>query len=220
VFYEEAISTELRDKASDAFTHSQTVVGKIFDGEDPTPQNIRLLPITSPERHALTRAWNLAVNFVINTTKDKDRILLKDMLAVAANFTGNSAAIIDPYDNLLLLMSGGPTAINTPLQNLVQSYTRCRWEVKNARGQRNFSGYLPHPRRCKIVLYKGLGTKPTDVFDLGVYGSTLQKRAEAAGGLYYFNATQDSADLKAMVSALPPLYCDSDKLALSATQLQ
>ncbi|QKD59122.1 cytidine deaminase-like protein [Fusarium oxysporum Fo47] len=215
VFYEKAISGQLSQAAAAAFADSLPKIGPIFASEDPTPLNIRTLGPDSPQKRLLSQKWPLAAIYTTNISKVSGRAKLWALMSAIG--LGNSAALIDPFDNLLMVMSGGPFIINTPLFNLIQAYTDVRRATQSPGGASATDGHVPHPKRCKIVLFKGPGTQATDIMDLGIYGSSLNSPNQSGGGLFYFKATQSPESLASMIQELPPLY--PTELEITAQQL-
>ncbi|WKT49503.1 hypothetical protein QSH57_014450 [Fusarium oxysporum f. sp. vasinfectum] len=215
VFYEKAISGQLSQAAAAAFADSLPKIGPIFASEDPTPLNIRTLGPDSPQKRLLSQKWPLAAIYTTNISTVSGRAKLWALMSAIG--LGNSAALIDPFDNLLMVMAGGPFIINTPLFNLIRAYTDVRRATQSPGGAPATDCHVPHPKRCKIVLFRGPGTQATDIMDLGIYGSSLNSPNQSGGGLFYFKATQSPESLASMIQELPPLY--PTELEITAQQL-
>ena len=151
----------------------------------------------------------------MDITKDDEREILRAHMELVAEKTKvsslvrNSAALIDPFNHVLLIMGYGSNAtpddvgLETPFMTLTRSYAECRRKSSWAK-----DGYLPHPKRCKFVLLNEPSQNALDVMNLGAYGSTLEGPPQAGNkfSLCYFNPTQSPESLTAMIKAFPPLY--------------
>ncbi|MCJ1474067.1 hypothetical protein MMC13_002725 [Lambiella insularis] len=182
---------------------AQRITQKIKD-QDPAPYNIWDLGANSPQLNLLQQRYAPAGRQLIDLTIPDHRRKLRIAMEHMANETArrptvrNSAALIDPFNNVLLIMGyGRGPSINTPFMRLMSAYTSCRREASGAT-----DGALPHTKHCTIVLLNGFGRGPTDVMDLGLYGLP----ATHPRALYYYHAQQTSEELAAMIAALPPLY--------------
>lgn len=220
------IPPQLDSTSTKVFGDSVPIVHRILDGENPAPLNIADLPADAPQKRILQQLWPEAATLHLDITKVDERETLRAYMELVAEKTKvlsrvrNSAALIDPFDNVLLIMGYGSNAtpdnidLETPFMMLTRSYAECRRQSSLAK-----DGYLPHPKRCKFVLLNGPGPNALDVMDLGAYGSTLEGRPQAGNGLSlcYFNPTQSPESLVAMIKAFPPLY--SQTINISPVQL-
>ena len=157
----------------------------------------------------------------MDITQPADREFLYAQMDAVAGMTNsstqlrNSAALLDPFNNILLIVGYEPNAtpdnigLETPFMQLTRKYAECRRDILMAQ-----DGHLPHPKRCKFVLLNGPGSNALDVMDLGAYGSTLEGPAQSGNdlSLSYFYPTQSTEALAAMIQAFPPLYSQTIKI--------
>lgn len=193
-------SSMIRDSA-------QTISQKIKD-LDPTPYNIRDLGDESPQLKLLQRHYAAAGKQQADLTIPAQRTFLLIAMERVAEETRigphlrNSAALIDPFHNVLLILGYARDGLttSTPFMRLISAYTACRRRASGAA-----DGALPHTKHCTIVLLNGPGREATDVMDLGLWGlPAIHPR-----NLYYYHAQQTPQKLAAMHQAFPPLYGDT-----------
>ena len=155
----------------------------------------------------LQKHYDKAIKLKINIKNARDRAsLLREMskVAEASQATGGSfesAALIDNFQNVLLILGSTPLSIcriDTPLMRLSQVYASCR------RSQRSDQA-LPHPSQCSVILLNGPAQNALSLMDLGVFGLTMGP-SESPQKLYYFHSAQSEHDLAEMISNLPPVF--------------
>ena len=160
-------------------------------------------------RNHYTRA--LELNIDLTDATDRGR-LLEEMLKVAAESkaaggTSDSAALIDQFRNILLILGSSSLSANpidTPLMRLTRIYASCRH--KDPEGE-----ILPHPSLCSIILLHGPAPTALGIMDLGAFGLTMGP-SESPRNLYFFRSTQSEENLAEMVQNLPPLFRDVMKI--------
>ncbi|MTK63664.1 MAG: nucleoside deaminase, partial [Methanobacterium sp.] len=206
IFNGQSISADLNTQSLDTFNQSVEVTREIVNGEDPTPYNIATLGPDSPQLKLLRQYYPLAVTLNVDLATNPAP-LLEPMLRVAkashqAGNAFNSAALVDPFGNVLLVIGNnqGSCKIDTSFLLLTRSYAQCRRNDDNAK-----DGALPHPKRCQIILLHGPDQGTESLMDLGAYGSTMEGPlpSDNPDNLLYIVPRPPPSALAAMSDALP-----------------
>ncbi|KAJ9660903.1 hypothetical protein H2198_002248 [Neophaeococcomyces mojaviensis] len=225
IFYKRFVSAQQEADSNKAFESSLPEVIDILKKLDPTPINIRT-NLKEPALELLQRFWPKAATMTVDLNNQAQRLLLRGVMelvsqaSLSAESKRNAAALLDPFNNVLLIMPSGPIpSINNPLElpqpsplqsalmNLTRAYAECR-----RLGGKAMNGNLPHPKRCKWVLLHGPGKEATDIMDLGAFGSTLEEKPHDSvedKSLCYFVERQSERELETMIRSFPPLYKDT-----------
>ncbi|KAI9701647.1 MAG: hypothetical protein M1820_006418 [Bogoriella megaspora] len=187
-------------------------VRKIVHPDRATDVNGTPVPADPTAIRALLKYYDGAFCFEADIGQPKHRALLLDkMVEVAKDSEANggyfdSAALVDPRSNVLLILGSAPlpsSKIDTPLMSLARTYATCR--------RNSLQDSLPHPSQCKVVLLYGPGPDALGMMDMGAFGLTLG-RSENPQELFYFRKRQSEAQLRRMVENMPPLFRDDMKI--------
>ena len=223
VFNGGVIPSALEAMSSSLCAKSVSEVRHAILPEDPKPYNIKSLGDDSSQLKLLKNYYPDTALLTADISQPSGRVALYAAMEEIAKKshqgggTRNSAALIDPFNNVLLIMGSSESVykIDTPLMRLTRVYAACRRLARMAQ-----DGALPHPKRCKIVLFNGPGQSATDLLDLGGYSASMKGPAPSDNpySLCYFHAVQPPDELDAMIRALPPFY--SQFVTIRPVQLQ
>lgn len=129
-------------------------------------------------------------------------------VATRSKISGNSfdaAALVDPFGNVLLTVGGqeSHSPIRTPFMELTRRYAQACSEA-GAEG----TNQLAHFKHCKVVTLFGPGDEPTDIMELGAYGSSVEGPLPEGSSRHweYLRPRQSEADVRKTIERLPPLY--------------
>lgn len=133
------------------------------------------------------------------------------LAAMARDPEGDACALLDPFGNLLLCVSGATASspIRTAYMECVRLYTGLRHALEAA-GCAEAGKYLPHPKYGTLLMAHGPAPDARGFMTLGAYGSTMEGPLPADNPRQWQfvlpRVPQD--ELYAMTAALPPLYRD------------
>ena len=178
-------------------------------------------PATLPGDHAVVRALRRHFPDALNyrcAPHAPDAGLAPFLLAAMEQDrrnggTGEAAALLDSFGNLLLCLPGqqAQSIIRTPFMECTRQYARLRHELMagaDAARQEEYKRYLGHPKHGTFVLSGAPDDSAASFMTLGAYGSTMEGALpdNNPAQFQYVRPGMAEADLLALCEALPPLY--------------
>ena len=178
-------------------------------------------PATLPGDHAVVRALRRHFPDALNyrcAPHAPDAGLAPFLLAAMEQDrrnggTGEAAALLDSFGNLLLCLPGrqAQSLIRTPFMECTRLYARLRHELMagaDVAQQEEYKRYLGHPKHGTFVLSGAPDASAAGIMTLGAYGSTMEGALpdNNPAQFQYVRRGMAEADLLALCEALPPLY--------------
>ena len=178
-------------------------------------------PATLPGDHAVVRALRRHFPDALNyrcAPHAPDAGLAPFLLAAMEQDrrnggTGEAAALLDSFGNLLLCLPGrqAQSLIRTPFMECTRLYARLRHELMagaDVAQQEEYKRYLGHPKHGTFVLSGAPDASAAGIMTLGAYGSTMEGALpdNNPAQFQYVRSGMPETDLLALCEALPPLY--------------
>jgi tRNA(Arg) A34 adenosine deaminase TadA len=179
------------------------------------------LPPDSPVRRALSKAYSKALSVRCRDPRLPGSELAEPLIEVAKTShrlggTLNSAAIIDPFGNLLLCSGSAEhhSPIRTAFMELVRTYAGIRWRLMNDSDptvREEAQNALTHPKYGTLVtLFAPNPHSPVGLMEMGAYGSTMEGSIPQAfpSNLQYVLFGDDTSpeQIAEFAMRLPPFY--------------
>lgn len=119
----------------------------------------------------------------------------------AAGNSKNSIALLDPFGNVLMIMTGQEktSPIRTPVQEMVRTYATAR-----ATAPEELIQYMPHPKYCSVVFLNQPEKTPDGVIDIGTLGSMYELKGKDKARIYYMHKARGDNGMDA--TGMAPLY--------------
>ncbi len=213
MFADDAVSDEVCSGCWKAFSESLEKTKDLIS-EAAQPDQLTdpaTLPEDSPVRAVLRRFDDFALRVKIHLDDEVDTLRLAEILvdtALAAGCSGNAndaAALIDPFNNLLLCTSGleSVSPIQTRFMRLTQHYAQAR----RTAGQLG-SKTLAHPKWCRVVTLNGPADDAASLMELGAYGSTIEGPlpTDNRDSFLYMIPRLPQHETQKVVARMPPFY--------------
>lgn len=201
------------------FEATAAEVLELFDTDLPR-QRLRC-PSTLPDDHAVVRGLRRLYPDALRyrcAPQRPDAGLAPYLLAAmaqdrAAGGSGDAAALLDSFGNLLLCLPGrlAESGVATAFMAVTRAYAGLRFELMagaSAAEQQELRQYLGHPRDGTFVLAQGPDQSALSFMNLGAYGSTMEGPLPDTNPaqLQYVLPRMEEAQLDALCAGLPPLY--------------
>lgn len=125
-------------------------------------------------------------------------------ILLAATGADNPAALVDPFGNVLLIVTGKEEL--SPIRTSIMEVVRAWSAIREAAGP-ELQPYLPHPKHCQFVTLHGPARDAKGVIQLAVHGSMMEGPYPAGNHPFaYIHPSQEKADLTLMANTLPEFY--------------
>jgi cytosine deaminase len=189
------------------------------------PQAQLLDPATLPADHAIVRALRQLYPEALShrcAPHQPDAGLAPFLLQAMARDrehggegTGDAAALLDSFGNLLLCMPGRITqsGIRSAFMEATRAYAQLRYKLlagATSAQQQEIRRYLGHPKDGTFVFAQGPDRGAISYMNLGAFGSTMEGPAPLGNPapLQYVLPRMPEQELAALCGAMPPLYRD------------
>lgn len=217
IFVGQEVSRDLEQRSTVAFAASLDSVKAVINNQgDLPPDRLRnpreLLEGEAPHvLEALRRYAPEALS--VQTDPQRPGVELAPLLratadkAAAQGNAHDAAALIDPFGNVLLA-AGGQESVS-PTRTAFMELTRTWTKIRNEAGPEGRK-FLPHLKHCKVVTLMGPGREPTNLMEIGAFGSSVEGPLpeNTLGHWHYVVPRQPQEQLNEMLASLPPLYSE------------
>jgi cytosine deaminase len=228
-FHQTSVSSAHLMACGALFADSSHIVRSISRDDAGKPpkdlKNPAELPEDSPLKVAFRRWYPRAFTLAAHDVRLPGENVIAELRRVASEGSagnGNAVALLDPFGNLVLCLSGREKVapVYTPFMEVTQAYARLRWELMNDASTRQLStDHLTVPKYGTFLFLEAPdpSTAP-GIMTIGAYGSTMEGPLPTVfpPNFQYVSSVSPYRLTEALIH-LPPLYTDLVQVAASQT---